>query len=340
MRRTLVASDQEGVGAGGKKGGGSSLAAITSLKKLVSHPDLVFSACREGKEGFEQSLQFFPPGYDPEKGKFKPEFSGKMMILDCLLAFIRTTSDDKVVLVSNYTETLDLFIKMCQMRNYGYVRLDGSMSIKKRGKVVEDFNNPVDKSFVFMLSSKAGGCGLNLIGANRLVMFDPDWNPANDEQAMARVWRDGQRKQCFIYRLIAAGTIEEKMFQRQTHKKALSSAVVDQEEDVARHFTVSELRNLFKLESPDILSDTHEKFSCRRCVAGVEVRPPPPGSDCTWDMQHWHHAASKKGLSDLALKKVWDTGNISFVMHHHSHQEGGQDQPREKVRVEDLVAKE
>ena len=57
--------------------------------------------------------------------------------------------------------------------------------------------------FIFMLSSKAGGCGLNLIGANRLVMFDPDWNPANDEQAMARVWRDGQKKQCFIYRLIA-----------------------------------------------------------------------------------------------------------------------------------------
>ena len=60
--------------------------------------------------------------------------------------------------------------------------------------------------FVFMLSSKAGGCGLNLIGANRLVMFDPDWNPANDDQAMARVWRDGQKKQCYIYRLIAVST--------------------------------------------------------------------------------------------------------------------------------------
>jgi len=54
-----------------------------------------------------------------------------------------------------------------------------------------------------MLSSKAGGCGLNLIGANRLVMFDPDWNPANDEQAMARVWRDGQKKTCYIYRLLS-----------------------------------------------------------------------------------------------------------------------------------------
>ena len=65
------------------------------------------------------------------------------------------------------------------------------------------FNDPASPEFIFMLSSKAGGCGLNLIGANRLVMFDPDWNPANDEQAMARVWRDGQRKECFIYRLLA-----------------------------------------------------------------------------------------------------------------------------------------
>lgn len=58
-----------------------------------------------------------------------------------------------------------------------------------------------------MLSSKAGGCGLNLIGANRLVMFDPDWNPANDDQAMARVWRDGQKKRCFIYRLLAVSAL-------------------------------------------------------------------------------------------------------------------------------------
>lgn len=77
------------------------------------------------------------------------------------------------------------------------------MTIKKRSKVVDKFNDPESDCFLFMLSSKAGGCGLNLIGANRLFMFDPDWNPANDEQAMARVWRDGQKKPCYIYRLVA-----------------------------------------------------------------------------------------------------------------------------------------
>lgn len=129
-----------------------------------------------------------------------PTASGKLKVLDTLLAYIKNETDDKVVLVSNYTQTLDLFERLCRARSYRYVRLDGTMSIKKRGKVVENFNDPNSSDFIFMLSSKAGGCGLNLIGANRLVMYDPDWNPANDGQAMARVWRDGQRKQCFIYR--------------------------------------------------------------------------------------------------------------------------------------------
>lgn len=304
-------------GGGKEKMTSSSLAAITSLKKLVNHPDLIYPACTSGKEGFEEALDHFPAGHDPERGRLKPELSGKLTVLDCLLAVVKSTSSDKVVLVSNYTQTLDMFEKLCMLRHYGYVRLDGSMTIKKRAKVVDEFNDPSSSQFVFMLSSKAGGCGLNLIGANRLVMFDPDWNPANDEQAMARVWRDGQKKECFIYRMLAVGTIEEKIFQRQAHKKALSSCVVDQEEDVERHFSLSDLRDLFKLESGTV-SDTHDKLRCRRCVAGVEVRPPAPDSDCNSDMSQWFHATSKKGLQDVALKQVWDTG-VTFVFHHKSH---------------------
>lgn len=193
----------------GKGKSASSLAAITHLKKLCNHPDLT---------------------KDPLPSKLCIEASGKFQVLDMLLAIVRSSSDDKIVLVSNYTQTMDFFEKLCHLRGYGYVRLDGSMAIKKRMKVVDKFNNPTNRNdFIFMLSSKAGGCGLNLIGANRLVMFDPDWNPgihifyspfvlitdittfvfnnivvqyivhilfsANDAQAMARVWRDGQKKQ-------------------------------------------------------------------------------------------------------------------------------------------------
>ena len=82
-------------------------------------------------------------------------------------------------------------------RRYGYFRLDGTRTTTKRQKMVDEFNDPNNtEKFVFLLSSKAGGCGFNLIGANRLILFDPDWNPAADQQALARVWRDGQKKEC------------------------------------------------------------------------------------------------------------------------------------------------
>lgn len=240
------------------KGGQTALSNITTLKKLCVHPELIVDKIQNRESGFENA-----EGHLSEACKnwysdrdVMPALGGKIFLLDVMLAALKST-DDKIVLVSNYTQTLDFIQKLCRKRGYTFCRLDGSMSIKKRGKIVEDFNKPDSDQFIFMLSSKAGGCGLNLIGANRLIMFDPDWNPANDEQAMARVWRDGQTKPCYIYRFIATGTIEEKIFQRQTHKKALSNAVVDNEDDGERHFSTNELKELFKLDEKT-LSDTHD----------------------------------------------------------------------------------
>ena len=242
-----------------KESGGTTpqraLANIQSLKKLCTHPELIADKIAEGVDGFEGASKFLPDGWNSRD--VRPEFGGKVLLLDVMLAQLKGTTSDKIVLVSNYTQTLDLFEKLCRKRNYCYVRLDGSMTIKKRGKIVEEFNKPDSPHFIFMLSSKAGGCGLNLIGANRLIMFDPDWNPANDEQAMARVWRDGQQKPCYIYRFVSTGSIEEKIFQRQTHKKALSNTVVDHEADGERHFTSSDLKDLFKIEE-NTTSDTHD----------------------------------------------------------------------------------
>ncbi|KAK3091297.1 hypothetical protein FSP39_018741 [Pinctada imbricata] len=317
LYKTLVRSKVKDIQNQDEKVSASTLSFITQLKKLCNHPDLIFDKCQEGSEGYEGTLELFPPGHHTRT--VRPELSGKVLVLDCLLALIKAQTSDKVVLVSNYTQTLDLFETLCRQRGYLFVRLDGSMSIKKRAKIVEKFNNPCSPEFIFMLSSKAGGCGLNLIGANRLVMFDPDWNPANDEQAMARCWRDGQKKQCYIYRLIATGTIEEKIFQRQAHKKALSSCVVDKEEDVERHFSLGDLRDLFKLNE-NTISDTHEKFKCRRCVNNIQVKPPPPDSDCNSDLSQWNHCADRKGLEDILLKGAWESA-ISFVFHHRSHDE-------------------
>ncbi|MFH4976487.1 hypothetical protein AB6A40_003196 [Gnathostoma spinigerum] len=295
----------------------TALSFITNLKKLCNHPQLIYDKCRAGEEGFEECFEIFPTNF--VSGRFEPSLSGKMKVLDYLLAVTRKTTNDKFVLVSNYTQTIDAFVELCKLRRYPYVRLDGSNSIKQRAKIVERFNDPESPDYIFLLSSKAGGCGLNLIGANRLVMFDPDWNPANDDQAMARVWRDGQKKHCFIYRLLAAGTIEEKMFQRQTHKKALSSCVVDEEVDVARHFSKDQLRHLFELKV-DVSSDTHDSLKCKRCLNGLEHREPSEAADTGSDLSEWYHAEKDmRKVPDQVLKSVFHCGSISFVFHQKSH---------------------
>jgi DNA repair and recombination protein RAD54 and RAD54-like protein len=151
------------------------LASITALKKLCVHPELVSEKITNRDEGFENAEKYLPSDWNSSR-EIKPELGSKILLLDVMLAALKTTTNDKIVLVSNYTQTLDFLEKLCRKRGYVYCRLDGSMSIKKRGKIVEQFNKPDSEIFVFMLSSKAGGCGLNLIGANRLIMFDPGKN--------------------------------------------------------------------------------------------------------------------------------------------------------------------
>lgn len=314
-KRVMKALQQK-ENSGGKKGGGqSTLQAITFLKKLCNHPQLVYEMCTKNDEGFEGLLEMFPEGFSRSLRDFQPLLSGKMKLLDNILANIKSTTDDRVVLISNYTQTIDLFQRLCSMRNYKFVRLDGTMSTNKRAKIVEQFNDPTTDEFIFLLSSKAGGCGLNLIGANRLIMFDPDWNPANDGQAMARVWRDGQRKTCFLYRFLATGTIEEKIFQRQSHKKALSNCIVDSAEDVERHFSIADLKELFRLESRSVLSDTHSKFNCKRCQEDQQVTPPPENADTASDLADWHHCYEPSTVPDEKLRDAWASCGISFVFH-------------------------
>lgn len=324
IRKALKGDTKDGQGQ-------TALANIQNLKKLVNHPDLVADKITDGVDGFEDAGKYMPSNWNSRD--LRPELGGKVLLLDLMLAAIKSNTTDKIVLVSNYTQTLDLFERLCKKRCYQYVRLDGSMSIKKRGKTVDDFNNPESTQFIFMLSSKAGGCGLNLIGANRLIMFDPDWNPANDEQAMARVWRDGQLKPCYIYRLVTTGTIEEKIFQRQTHKKALSNQVVDYD-DAERHFSRDDLKDLFKLEEGTV-SDTHDIFKCKRCVNNIQVKLPPENSDCTSDLSQWFHCSNNRGIPDDILSNAWSMSKtVSFVFHHRSATKEVEPNPEKKKTKE------
>ena len=144
--------------------------------------------------------------------------SGKLAVLRSLLLRLRNTTMEKIVLVSNFTSTLDVLQSLLTANNMTWCRLDGTTDNSKRQQLVSYFNRvnsddccitplpliPEELLIVvaFLLSSKSGGCGLNLVGASRLVLYDVDWNPSNDLQAMARIHRDGQKRDVHIYRFL------------------------------------------------------------------------------------------------------------------------------------------
>ena len=224
---------------------GQHLAAISRLRKVCNAPSLLVEMhninCWE-------------------------EQSGKLATLACILMEMVATTTEKAILVSLSTSTLDLLAMLCDKHSISHCRLDGATPPATRQGIVDQFNSASSTTRVFLLSSKAGGTGLNLVGASRLVLYDLDWNPATDVQAMGRVWREGQKRHCHIYRLVTTGTIEEKIYQRQVMKSGLAVG----EGDLSKgQFTREELRDLFTFQ-PNVSCDTHNLLQCN-CEGKGEV---------------------------------------------------------------------
>lgn len=252
----------------------SALQLITILKKVCNSPSLLSAS--NGKDTPSETITSLLSSIPPKLARLNnsPGMSAKIRVLDQLLHNLRTKTSEKVVLVSNYTSTLDLLAKLLSSLSLPFLRLDGSTPATKRHSLVEDFNRlPASVCFAFLLSAKAGGTGLNLIGASRLVLFDVDWNPATDVQAMARIHRDGQKRHCRIYRVLLKGSLEEKIWQRQVTKIGLADSVMERKDGVAQ-FSRDELKDLFRLDESS-LCQTHELVGCECGGWGV----PPPNKD-------------------------------------------------------------
>lgn len=243
---------------------------INILKKLCNSPTLLTKDTTEGEEGTVKSLLSKVSSSDIRSAGG----STKLQVLDELLHLVRTKTQEKVVVVSNYTSTLDIIEKLLTALDYSYSRLDGSTNTSKRQGLVDRFNRtPATTNFVFLLSAKAGGVGLNLIGASRLILFDIDWNPATDLQAMGRVHRDGQKHPVHIYRFLTKGALEEKIFQRQLTKQGLADSIVDNKANVSS-FSPDELRDLFTLDQREGCQ-THDLLGCTCACNGATLLPIP-----------------------------------------------------------------
>ncbi|XP_074864170.1 transcriptional regulator ATRX isoform X2 [Carettochelys insculpta] len=211
------------------------------------------------------------------------EHSGKMVLLFEILRMAEELGD-KVLVFSQSLISLDLiedFLELASrdktdkdkpviykgegkwFRNIDYYRLDGSTSAQSRKKWAEEFNDETNvRGRLFIISTKAGSLGINLVAANRVIIFDASWNPSYDIQSIFRVYRFGQNKPVFVYRFLAQGTMEDKIYDRQVTKQSLSFRVVDQQQ-VERHFTMNELTELYTFE-PDLLDDPNSEKKKKR----------------------------------------------------------------------------
>ncbi|KAF4787962.1 DNA helicase INO80 [Turdus rufiventris] len=150
--------------------------------------------------------------------------SGKLHALDLLLTRLKSQGH-RVLIYSQMTRMIDLLEEYMVYRKHTYMRLDGSSKISERRDMVADFQNRND-IFVFLLSTRAGGLGINLTAADTVIFYDSDWNPTVDQQAMDRAHRLGQTKQVTVYRLICKGTIEERILQRAKEKSEIQRMVI------------------------------------------------------------------------------------------------------------------
>ena len=264
----------------------SALQLITILKKLCNSPSLLSSNVgnngdnRSGETASSNGLSALLASLPPKLLRhFTPSSSAKIRVLDELLHHLHTSTTEKIVLVSNYTSTLNLFATLLSSLSLPFLRLDGTVPVSKRQSLVDEFNrSPSARCFAFLLSAKAGGTGLNLFAASRLVLFDVDWNPATDLQAIARIHRDGQTRNCRIYRFLLKGSLEEKIWQRQVTKIGLADSVMsnplknsddynhtkkkkNNDNNTVAQFSREELKDLFRLDE-ESKCQTHDLLGC------------------------------------------------------------------------------
>ncbi|KAH7573618.1 hypothetical protein JRO89_XS03G0181300 [Xanthoceras sorbifolium] len=208
--KALLQKDLEVVNAGGERKRLLNIA--MQLRKCCNHPYLF-----QGAE----------PGPPYTTGDHLITNAGKMVLLDKLLPKLKER-DSRVLIFSQMTRLLDILEDYLMFRGYLYCRIDGNTGGEDRDASIEAFNRPGSEKFVFLLSTRAGGLGINLATADVVILYDSDWNPQVDLQAQDRAHRIGQKKEVQVFRFCTEYTIEEKVIERAYKKLALDALVIQQ----------------------------------------------------------------------------------------------------------------
>ena len=200
-------------GAGGKRESKTRLLNIVmQLRKCCNHPYLF-----EGAE----------PGPPYTTDEHLVNNAGKMLILDKILTKMKAQGS-RILIFSQMSRVLDILEDYCVFREHKYCRIDGSTAHEDRISAIDEYNKPGSEKFIFLLTTRAGGLGINLTTADIVVLFDSDWNPQADLQAMDRAHRIGQTKQVVVFRFVTENAIEEKVLERAAQKLRLDQLVIQQ----------------------------------------------------------------------------------------------------------------
>jgi DNA excision repair protein ERCC-6 len=277
---------------------------IDVLRKICNHPELVLHPF-EVKEGTESVAKLFANTLkDSALSQNKPSFerSGKIAVLQKILPLWRDQGH-RTALFSQTRQMLNILESFLTSEGLTYFRLDGNTPVALRSQLVREFNANNSIS-VFLLTTRVGGIGLNIIGADRVVIFDPDWNPSTDLQAEERSWRVGQTKDVAVYRLFTQGTIEEKIYQRQIFKQFLSNKIlVDPTQK--RFFKRAMLNDLFTLDMP------------KKKPAVLNYRTEPDFYEgATTENGDGENAASDSLMDDEVLKSLFGEKAVNSIISH------------------------
>ncbi|KAG0181723.1 hypothetical protein DFQ29_007389, partial [Apophysomyces sp. BC1021] len=200
------------VGSGKREGKTRLLNIVMQLRKCCNHPYLF-----DGAE----------PGPPYTTDQHLVDNAGKMLVLDRLLTRLKAQGS-RVLLFSQMSRVLDILEDYCWWRGHEYCRIDGQTSQEDRIDAIDEYNKPDSKKFLFLLTTRAGGLGINLTSADIVIIYDSDWNPQVDLQAMDRAHRIGQTKQVYVFRFITENAIEEKVLERAAQKLRLDQLIIQQ----------------------------------------------------------------------------------------------------------------
>jgi DNA excision repair protein ERCC-6 len=253
---------------------------VDILRKICNHPDLMAHKQLSHK-----------PGYDYGNSAK----SGKMQVVGSLLELWKDTGH-KTLLFAQHRIMLDILEKYVRsMSGFKYRRMDGNTPIQMRQSMVDEFNNDPDLH-VFLLTTKVGGLGINLTGADRVIIYDPDWNPSTDLQARERAWRLGQKREVTIYRLMTAGTIEEKIYHRQIFKQFLTNKIL-RDPKQRQTFHLNDLHDLFSLGNEGDPTETSMLF--KNAQVQCSSKAPEHSTGTTTKREAGHIAADDTSIKAL-----------------------------------------